>query len=89
MIEIDYDGKWPCLCMGNLVVTIDDKRWEFGTHCLSSGGSVTFDSNWSETVTDGEWSIRDWPEGFPEDMKEAVTDEVNSEVTHGCCGGCV
>lgn len=88
-IRIAYNGAYPNLCSGQLVVTINEKKWEFPNYCLSSGGSVWFDGDWSEHVEDGDWSIREWPKGFPEKYKEAVTDKVNEEISHGCCGGCV
>jgi hypothetical protein len=88
-IQIQYNGEYPNLCSGHLVVTIDGKEWDFGTFCLASGGSVSFDSEWNEHVTEGEWSIDEYPEGFPEELKQAVLDAVNEEIPYGCCGGCV
>lgn len=89
-IQIRYDGSYPNLCSGTLVVIVDGEReWVFPAHSLHSGGSVSFDEHWSEDVTSGSWSINDWPESFPEDLKDEVLDVVNSEVSHGCCGGCV
>lgn len=88
-IEIEYDGEYPNLCSGTLIVTMGIYKWIFPDYCLSSGGSVTFDKEWNENVTTGEWSIGEWPDGFPEKYKKDVLDEVNSEINHGCCGGCV
>ena len=88
-IKIKYDGAYPNLCSGNLVVTIDGKEWQLPPYCLSSGGGVWFTEDWDENVDEGEWSISSWPEGFPEKLKTAVEDAVNSQVEHGCCGGCV
>jgi hypothetical protein len=56
---------------------------------MSSGGSVWFDKGWDEHVEDGEWSIKEWPDKFPKNMKKAVIDKINEEILHGCCGGCV
>jgi hypothetical protein len=88
-IEIEYDGAYPTLCMGTLVVVLGGKRWNFGQFVLSSGGSVSFDANWSETVTSGPWDVREWPAKFPEKHKAAVLREINERIPHGCCGGCV
>ena len=88
-IKIKYDGKYPNLCSGKLVVIINGKEWIFPDYCLMSGGSVTFDKNWSERVTQAPWSVVDWPENFPEDLKDVVLDEINEKITWGCCGGCV
>jgi len=88
-IEIEYDGAFPNLCAGQLVVIIDGKRWEFPSYCMESGGGVWFDDGWSEHVDSGPWSISRWPKGFPEDQMQAVTNAINESVPHGCCGGCV
>lgn len=88
-ITIEYDGAYPNLCSGQLFVTINGKRWTFTRYCLASGGSVSFDSNWSEQIGTGPWTVSKWPEGFPEDQKVAVVDAINEEIPWGCCGGCV
>ena len=88
-IQITYDGSFPNLCSGDLVVSLEEQKWVFPYHCLSSGGNVSFDSDWNENVTQGEWSINEWPENFPEDMKDLVLEKINEEIPYGCCGGCV
>ena len=89
-IKIEYDGEWPCLCMGHLIVWIDDVRWDFGD-CLSSGGAVLRDEEWNMWAEEGPWLITDWPEGFPEDehIRLNVIEAVNSKIPWGCCGGCI
>lgn len=88
-IEIEYDGEYPNLCRGDLVVVVDGFRWEFPSYSLRSNGCVSFDDNWSEHITEGDWSIIKYPEGFPEDLELLVEQIVNDEIPHGCCGGCV
>ena len=88
-IQIQYDGAYPNLCSGRLVVIIDGKYWDFEDHSLRSGGNVWFDDDWTEHVEDGPWSVSNWPEDFPEHLKEAVEEEINSQISQGCCGGCV
>lgn len=90
-IRIEYDGEWPVLCFGHLIVWIDDVKWDFGSHSLSSGGAVLRDDDWNMWAEEGPWEIWDWPEGFPDDdlLKEVVLMEINSEIPHGCCGGCI
>jgi len=88
-IKIEYNGKYPNLCSGNLTVTIDGKEWIFPDYCLLSGGSVWFDENWSDHVSSGPWEIDEWPEGFPEELKEDVLCSINNEIAWGCCGGCI
>jgi hypothetical protein len=88
-IKIEYNGEYPNLCSGQLIVTIGKKRWKFPSYCLLSGGSVWFDDDWGEHVESGEWSVSEWPDRFPEDRKADVIDAINSSITLGCCGGCV
>lgn len=82
---ISYDGRWPNLCSGTLVLEIDGVvRTDFN---LCSGGSVWFDGEWCEHVESGPWRIE-----VPEDLKHLqheIEDVVNINVPHGCCGGCV
>ena len=89
MIKIKYNGKYPNLCGGTLTVTIDGKEWTFPDYCLESGGSVYFDNNYSEIITDGPWDIAEQPKGFPEEKKEIVLKEINEKIPWGCCGWCV
>jgi hypothetical protein len=88
-IEIQYDGSYPNLCSGTLVVTIDGVEWQFPRYALCSGGSVWFDEDWSENVTQGDWTIVEWPAGFPENIKKDVLEAINENIQSGCCGGCV
>ncbi len=88
-IKIEYDGDYPNLCSGKLFVTVDDKRYEFPDCCLSSGGTVWFDDDWSEHVEEGDWSVSNWPKGFPDKFKQDVEEAINEQIPHGCCGGCV
>lgn len=84
---ISYDGSEYALCAGTLTVEIDGR--EFKITGLISGGSCGFDEEGNEEVTEGPWSIGDWPEDFPENAKDTVIALVNENVTHGCCGGCI
>lgn len=88
-IKIEYDGAFPNLCSGHLKVWIDDKLWDFGKYCLLSGGNIQRDDDWNMWAVSGEWSITDWPKGFPEELKDKVLEEINSEIPWGCCGGCI
>ena len=88
-IEVKYDGSYPNLCRGNLILTIDGKEWIFPDSCLCSGGIVSFDDEWNECVTSGEWTITEYPKDFPEELEQAAEDAVNENVSWGCCGGCV
>lgn len=86
-----YDGTYPNLCSGTLVISIDDVQFKFKQGALRSGGSVSFDENWSENVSSGPWTISEWPKGIPKDKKlrDAIIKLVNDNILWGCCGGCV
>lgn len=87
MVEfVSYDGAWPNLCSGELVLRIEGKEVNLGC-CLCSGGRVRFDSDWCEHVESGAWSV-DVPEEFAQYADE-ITEIVNDNVPWGCCGGCV
>lgn len=45
---ISYDGKWPTLCMGTLVVEKDGKQYSM-KHVLESSGSCGFNKDYSES----------------------------------------
>jgi len=83
---VSYDGTYPNLCSGDLVISVDGVECNLGT-CLSSGGG--FDDDWC--ATSGPWSISDyyeWPENFTEEMKTEVVRLANENIPQGCCGGC-
>lgn len=86
---VDYSGSWPSLCSGVLTIRVNGKEYELRS-ILSSGGSVSFDDNWSEEITDGPWQL--WEGGLPEEIRKyapEIEDLVNSNIPWGCCGGCV
>jgi len=86
---VSYDGAYPNLCSGQLVLAIDGVSVVFPKYCLSSGGSVSFDDDWNEDVQQGEWDISDYPKDFPESLKRQAVALVNENIELGCCGGCV
>ncbi len=88
-IEIKYNGSYPNLCSGELIVIIDSKEYKFPNYCLSSGGSAYFTGDWDDIIEYGKWSISKWPENFPENLKDPVLEKVNDEIPWGCCGGCL
>jgi len=86
---ISYDGTYPNLCSGKLIMELDGKEIIFPDYCLSSGGKVWFDDDWGEHIERGEWSIEEFPKGFPKELKEKAESIVNENISYGCCGGCV
>lgn len=89
MNKVEYDGEYPTLCRGKLILTINDIVYEFPDYCLESGGSVWFDDDWDEHVEDGAWTISNYPDNFPEDLKSLAVELVNENIPYGCCGGCI
>ena len=89
MVEfVSYDGKYPNLCNGRLILRINGVVVDFGKYCLISGGRVCFDSDWCEHVSSGAWEVINIPEGYERYVKE-ITEVVNENIPWGCCGGCV
>lgn len=86
---VSYDGKFPNLCSGTLVISLDNVKYSM-KYCLCSGGSVWFDNEWSEHVESGAWTvlIKQLPEPLKPFFME-IEQLVNENVEWGCCGGCV
>lgn len=88
MVEfVSYDGAYPNLCSGQLVLKINGQVREFSRHCLQSGGTVWFDNDWDAHIENGSWSI-DLPEDL-EPLRKEIEECINENIPHGCCGGCV
>jgi hypothetical protein len=83
-LEVKYDGAFPTLCRGTLIIVTDDKEYIL-KGCMISEGTCD-----GCCYTKGEWSI-DWPEDFPADdeLRADIVREVNRTIPHGCCGGCM
>lgn len=89
MVEfVSYDGEYPSLCSGTLVLKINGEIRIMPSCCLSSGGSVSFDEDWNEIVTQGRWDISSLPEDL-EPLRDEIVDCINENIPYGCCGGCV
>ena len=95
---VSYNGEYPCLCYGTLTLKVNGRKMKFGIKSKhpqfwSSGGNVSFDSEWAEHVTRGEWKWSCYEEDkLPADItnnKEYVMDLFNDNVQWGCCGGCI
>ena len=87
---VSYNGGYPNLCSGKLIMKLNGKRIEFPDYCLRSGGSWYFTNGYSEEhVEEGEWEIEEFPKNFPEELKEKANELVNNNVPFGCCGGCL
>lgn len=88
MVEfVSYDGSFPNLCSGTLVLLIDGEMVRFPKYCMYSGGSVWFDDKLEEHISHGKWSV-EVPEKYAH-IKNEIEECVNDNVPYGCCGGCV
>jgi hypothetical protein len=86
---VSYDGSFPNLCRGTLVIKVNGKEYNCG-ECLMSGGSAFFDNNGGDHIEEGEWSIdKDYLPKEIEHLYEEIADVVNANVPYGCCGGCL
>ena len=96
---VDYTGKFPCLCSGEVTLKIDGQVVEFVKYkceseesgkpylSLTSGGHCYFDDEWNDHVTDGPWSI-DLDPRYAE-LEDEILEVINSNIPWGCCGGCL
>lgn len=85
---VSYDGKFPNLCSGRLVLRINGQVRELPDGCLCSGGCVWFDDDWGDHVEHGDWTVV----GLPKDLElfqTKIEECVNENIPQGCCGGCV
>ncbi len=88
---VNYTGKWPNLCGGLLTLKIDGTDVLFGydkkaqhPRFWRSGGRCSM-----HNIESGEWliDVSDLPEEFRKYSAE-IDSVFNSNVEHGCCGGC-
>ena len=89
MVEfVSYDGKYPCLCYGTLIIKVDGKIYSFND-AMISGGHICKDEEWEMWAEQGPWklNLEEHPELEP--YEEEITRVVNENVEPGCCGGCI
>ena len=83
---VSYDGEYPNLCSGELVLKINGEERNLG-RCLVSGGCAGVDDNLDDFCITGEWSV-DLPD-YLKEYEAQITSIVNKNVRYGCCGGCI
>lgn len=81
---VSYDGKYPNLCNGTLVLEVCGKiyTWDKYSSFLGSGGNAFEGFR-------GEWEV-DYPQ-IPDEIKKFATEIdvcINKHIEFGCCGGC-
>lgn len=88
MVEfVSYNGKFPNLCRGTLVIKVNGEEVSLENY-LCSGGRCWFDKDWVDHVESGDWRISKLPDDL-EQYREEILEVVNENVPHGCCGGCI
>lgn len=85
-IKVSYNGKWPCACMGRLVIKQDDQVIYDKEYCCKSTGRCSFDKHWNAEVEDGELLWED-AKNFSKEIQDAV--EIELSKVRVCCGGCI
>ena len=89
MVEfVSYDGKWPCLCHGTLIIKVDGKTYSF-RDAMISGGRIMCNKDWDMWSEQDDWIINLEEHPELEQYKEEITRVVNENVEPGCCGGCI
>lgn len=86
---VSYDGRYPCLCAGNLILRINGIERNLGD-ILHSGGSCYYIGDADYIAGEGDWYINE--DELPEDLrqyKDEIEKIANDNVVHGCCGGCI
>ena len=84
---ISYDGKYPNLCTGTLILEVNGRVYEWRPYKnpLISGGGL----NANYEAYCGEWKV-DYGK-IPDEIKmftEAIGTCINKNIERGCCGGC-
>lgn len=98
---VSYNGAYPCLCHGDLVVevtgTIVGEGWTAQvTHervtvpvILQSAGSWWFDEETGEVrIKRCPWAGIQRLPSWLQPYEENILTDLNKKVEHGCCGGC-
>lgn len=89
MVEfVSYDGKWPCLCYGTLIIKVNGKTYSF-QEAMISGGRIMRNEEWDMWAEQDDWEINLEEHPELEQYKEEITRVVNENVPQGCCGGCI
>ena len=78
------DDKW--------VFTDEDPDKPNYPEFWTSGGHISFDKDWNAEIESGPWEynedLDDYKEFTPELIEELIM-IFNSNVSYGCCGGCI
>ena len=87
---VSYDGKYPNLCSGTLVLSVDGQKVA-AMDCLYPGGEAGIGGDGNEYTIEGPWKVKWGKLSMPFTFHEMarITELVNQHVKHSCCGGCI
>lgn len=95
---ISYDGSFPNLCSGELILKINNKEYKFGkkydpNHKDNLEGFWITGGGLDEDYEpfQGPWNLSWKDEDYPEEIrkyKDVLIEIFNEHVPYGCCGGC-
>lgn len=89
MVEfVSYNGKFPNLCRGTLIIKVNGKEAVL-KNCLYSGGRCGFGQKRNEHIETGDWRLCTCLPDDLEQYRDEILKVVNENVPHGCCGGCI
>lgn len=87
---ISYNGAYPCLCCGTLVIKVNGKEYTFDEDSFWVSGGSCYYSNEEEEVTTAPWIVLE--SELPEELKpyaSEIEEVINENILYGCCGGCL
>ena len=88
MVEfVSYNGKFPNLCSGTLIIKVNGEEFILEA-CLQSGGKCGFDEERNRYIETGDWRLCYLPDSL-EQYRDEIFKVVNENVPRGCCGGCI
>ena len=88
---ISYDGEYPNLCSGTMIVEKKNGT-KLKIKGLRSCGCAGFNNaDLEEYIEKGAWSIdkdQEWGTLSKKELKK-ITELANDNIECGCCGGCI
>lgn len=86
VIEVNYNGKYPCACMGDLIIKENGIEIYNKKYCCYSTGCVTHDGDYNFDVESGDLIWED-AHSFKKEIQDAVREVLMN--VNVCCGGCI
>lgn len=102
---ISYDGAYPNLCSGTLVISVNNKKYRFGIEknllpifWVSTGGIAHSDDYSDMWAIGGDWALdmdEDDLKVYPEEIRnieifKKMIELMNENIKETpCCGGCI